>query len=348
MVRSLQREISASKEQKTTKEEARMNCYIGIDLGGTNMKAGIVTQDGTILAKMSAKTKAHRPMEEIIEDMGKIAKAVLESANISHTDISAIGIGSPGTPDNREGVLIYSNNLPFYMAPMRAIIRDIINLPVYIDNDANCAAMAESVAGAAVGAANSVTITLGTGIGAGVIINHRIYSGFNQAGSEFGHTVLVAGGVQCTCGRKGCFESYASASALVRMTMEAAQEHPDSLLNQLIQDKGGKVNAKVAFDAMRHGDQTAKELVNQYLEYLSDGLANVINSFMPEVLVIGGGVCNEGESLLMSICEKTMEKPYFGPGVPKTEIRLATLGNDAGIVGAAMMAKACLEDYHPG
>jgi len=325
-----------------------MQYYVGIDLGGTNIKAGVVTSEGVILNKKSIKTNADRPMEDIVSDMGRLAAEVIAEAGLSRTDVKAIGIGSPGTPDNKTGYLVYSNNLPFNMTPMRKLIRGIVDLPVYINNDANCAAMAESVAGAAKGAADSVTITLGTGIGSGVIINNRIFSGFNQAGAEFGHTTIVAGGVPCTCGRKGCFESYGSASALIRMTKEAAAANPSSQINELIALKDGKVNAKIAFDAMRMGDSTATQVVETYIEYLSDGLANVINAYMPEILVIGGGVCNEGDPLLIPLREKTMSKPYFGPGVRKTEIRLAKMGNDAGIVGAAMMGKACLDDHLAG
>ena len=191
-----------------------MSYYCGIDLGGTNIKAGIVDGEGTLLNKLSIKTNAERSMEEIIHDMGQLALDAIKDAGFEVKDIEAIGIGSPGTPDNDEGLLVYSSNLPFNKAPMRKLIREVVDLPVYIDNDANCAAMAEAVAGAGKGAKDSVTITLGTGVGAGVIVNGRIFSGFNQAGSEFGHTVLVSGGVQCGCGRKGCFEQYASASAL--------------------------------------------------------------------------------------------------------------------------------------
>ena len=325
-----------------------MQYFVGIDLGGTNIKAGVVTSEGELLTKKSVKTNVSRPMEEIVSDMGRLATEVIAEAGLTKTDIAAIGIGSPGTPDNKTGYLVYATNLPFNMAPMRKIIHRIIDLPVYIDNDANCAAMAESVGGAAKGAADSVTITLGTGIGCGVIVNNRIYSGFNQAGSEFGHTTIVAGGVLCSCGRKGCFEVYGSASALIRMTKEAAEANPGSKLNELIAQRDGKINAKIAFDGMRLGDEAAAQVVEQYIEYLSDGLANVINAYMPEILVIGGGVCNEGDPLLIPLREKTMKKPFFGPGVRKTEIRLAEMGNDAGIVGAAMMGKSCLDDHLAG
>ena len=316
--------------------------YVGIDLGGTNIKAGVVTDEGKLLNKVTCKTNADRPMEDIIHDMGRLAADAVKDAGLEVSDIEAIGIGSPGTPDNDEGLLVYSNNLPFVMAPMRKLIREVINLPVYIDNDANCAAMAEAVAGAAKGAKDSVTITLGTGVGAGVIVDGKIYSGFNQAGSEFGHTVLVSGGIECPCGRKGCFEQYASASALARMTREAAEKNPDSLLNKVYEQQG-EWNAQIAFIAMRDGDETAKEVVDTYTSYLADGLANAINAFMPEVLVVGGGVCNEGDPLLIPMREKTMSRPYFGPGVKKTRIELAQMGNDAGIVGAAMMGKSCAD-----
>ena len=324
-----------------------MGYYCGIDLGGTNIKAGIVDGEGKLLNKLSIKTNADRTMEAIIHDMGQLAVDAIRDAGLEIKDIEAIGIGSPGTPDNDEGLLVYSSNLPFSKAPMRKLIREVVDLPVYIDNDANCAAMAEAVAGAGKGAKDSVTITLGTGVGAGVIVNGRIFSGFNQAGSEFGHTVLVSGGVQCGCGRKGCFEQYASASALARMTREAAEADPDSILNKVKEDEG-EWNARIAFIAMREGDKTAEEVVDRYTDYLADGLANAINAFMPEVLIVGGGVCNEGDPLLIPMREKTMSRPYFGPGVPKTRIALAQMGNDAGIVGAAMMGKSCVDDGKNG
>ncbi|MCH4153621.1 MAG: ROK family protein [Saccharofermentans sp.] len=324
-----------------------MSYYVGIDLGGTNIKAGVVDQEGKLLNKLSIKTNAQRSMEEIIHDMGTLAEDCIRDAGFTREDIEAIGIGSPGTPDNDAGLLVYSSNLPFVNAPMRKLIRDVIDLPVYIDNDANCAAMAEAVAGAAKGSKDSVTITLGTGVGAGVIVNGRIYSGFNQAGSEFGHTVLVSGGIKCGCGRRGCFEQYASASAMARMTKEACEAHPDSIMNS-IRDSYGEYNARIAFDAMNKGDKAAKQVVDTYIDYLSDGLANAINTFMPEILVIGGGVCNEGDALLKPLTENTMSRPYFGPGVAKTTIRLAEMGNDAGIVGAAMMGKSCVDDGKTG
>lgn len=321
-----------------------MSYYVGIDLGGTNIKAGVVNEKGEIISKNRIKTHAERDQLAIINDMGLLAIQVIQEAGIKQEDVLAIGIGSPGTPNNKTGVLVYANNLPFSMAPMRTEIRKLIDLPVYIDNDANVAALAECVAGGSKGSQDSVAITLGTGVGGGVIINKRIYSGFNNAGCEIGHIVLKVGGEPCTCGRKGCFESYASATAIIRETERAAQAHPESVLHTLIAENGGQADGRTAFEGMRRGDAAASAVVDDYIEMLSEGLANVINGYMPEVVVIGGGVCNEGDSLLAPVREKALAKAYLGQGVPKPKIRLAEMGNDAGIVGAAMMASNCLED----
>ena len=320
-----------------------MNYYVGIDLGGTNIKAGIVSESGDIVFKKSIKTNIESD-SRVVRDMADLARDVIAESEIDPNRILSIGIGAPGTPDNKAGVMVYANNLPFLQTPIRSVFHESLDLPVYIDNDANCAAMAESAAGAARGVANSVTITIGTGLGCGVIINGRIYSGFNQAGSEFGHTTIVRDGYPCTCGRKGCFEVYASATALIRMTMDCVKAHPDSILSEIVAAENGRASGRHAFEAMRKGDPFAKALVDDYICYLAEGLTNIINALMPEVLVVGGGVCNEGDPLMIPLIEKTMEKPYLGPGVLKPEIRVAQMGNDAGIVGAAMMGKSCLAD----
>lgn len=321
-----------------------MKFFVGIDLGGTNIKAGVVDEMGNIISKDRMKTNADRDQLEIVRDMAWLADKVIKQAGKDISEVEAIGIGSPGTPDNDTGCLIYANNLPFRNAPMRSEIRKQLDLPVFIDNDANVAALAESVVGGARGAGNSVAITLGTGVGGGVVINHRIYNGFNHAGCEVGHMVIMAGGEQCTCGRKGCFEAYASATALVRETEKAAKNNPDSILNTLIANNGGHADGRTAFVGMRKGDKAAADVVDFYIEMLAEGLGNVINGYMPEVIVIGGGVCNEGDALLLPVRERALKKTYLAPSVAAPRIELAQMGNDAGIVGAAMMAMNCLED----
>jgi glucokinase len=272
--------------------------------------------------------------------MASLSLKVINDAGVSIDQVRNIGVGSPGTPNCEEGILVYSNNLNFRNVPLRAEMQKYVNLPVFLDNDANCAALAESVAGAAKGVKHSVTITLGTGIGGGVIIDGKIYSGFNYAGAEIGHTVIVCDGEQCTCGRKGCWEAYASATALIRQTSKAAEENPQSLINKLIEGDFSRIDAKTAFDAAKQGDETGERVVRQYIKYIAEGLINAINTFMPEIVVIGGGVCKEGEYLLKPLRELVSAGVYSREEVPQTQIRTAQMGNDAGIIGAAMLGKA--------
>lgn len=313
--------------------------YIGIDLGGTNIAVGLVDEEGKIIHKDSVPTLNEREYPEIIKDMAMLSLKVIEDSGVSLKDVKSIGIGSPGTPNTKEGILVYANNLRFRNVPMRAEMQKYIDLPVYIDNDANVAALAESVAGACKGARHSVTVTLGTGVGSGIVIDGKVYNGFNNAAAEMGHMVIVVDGEQCTCGRKGCWEAYASATALIRQTKKAAVANPDSLINKLVEGDLSRINAKVPFDAARQGDRVGLQIVEEYIKYLAEGVANLINIFQPEILAIGGGISKEGEYLLSPLRKLVSEKVYTVEGVPQTRIVAAKLGNDAGIVGAAMLGK---------
>lgn len=312
--------------------------YIGIDLGGSNIAVGLVGRNGFILKKESIPTQPQRHYTEILEDMAKLSLQVIEEAGYSVADVEAIGIGSPGTPDKDNGILVYTNNIDFNDVPMRAEIRKYIDLPVFIDNDANCAALAEAVAGAAAGTKHSVTITLGTGVGGGIIIDKKIYSGFNDSGAEMGHIVIEVDGHPCTCGRRGCWEAYASATGLIRQTKEAAKQNPDSLICELVENDIDKINGKTAFDAAKAGDVIGKQVLETYIKYIGVGLTNVINIFQPEVLAIGGGICKEGEYLLAPL-RKYVEREVYCKQVAQTQIKTAMLGNDAGIIGAAMLGR---------
>ncbi len=312
--------------------------YVGIDLGGTNIAAGVVDENGRIIHKDSVPTLREREYPEIIKDMAMLSLKVIRDAGLEVKDIKSIGIGSPGTPNKKDGILIYANNLKFRNVPMRAEMQKYINLPVIIDNDANCAALAESVSGAARDADHSIMITIGTGLGGGIVIDKKIYSGFNYAGGELGHTVIVSGGKLCTCGRRGCWEMYASATGLIEQTKEAAQQYPDSLINKLVDGDLSRIDAKTAFDAAKQGDEAGRKVVDQYIVYLAEGITNIINIFTPQVLVIGGGVSKEGEYLLKPLRE-IVSRDVYGKDVPQTSIRVAELGNDAGIVGAAMLGR---------
>jgi glucokinase len=316
-----------------------MKYYVGIDLGGTNIVAGVVDENYNIIAKASTKTNCPRPEKEIADDMAKMAIEAVKNAKLTMDQIEWVGVGTPGIANSETGIIEYSNNLGFKDTPMVKYIQESIDKPVFIENDANAAAYGEFVAGAAKGAKNAVCITLGTGVGGGIIIDGKIYSGSNFAGAEIGHTVIEVDGAQCSCGRKGCFEAYSSATGLIRMTKEAIEEHPDSIMAKSAEEKG-KVTARTSFDCMRAGDPYAKAVVDKYIKYLAAGITNTINIFQPDILCIGGGVCNEGDPLLLPMKELVAKEVYTRNSPKNTEIVIAKLGNDAGIIGAAFLGKA--------
>ncbi len=314
--------------------------YIGIDLGGTGIKVGLVDENYKIIASGSVPTGAQRHYSEILKDMAMLAIKVTKDAGYDiEKDVSSIGIGSPGTCDSKNGILVYANNINFEKVPMREEIQKYINLPVYIGNDANVAALGEFMVLGDDSVEDMIAITLGTGVGGGIIINKRIYEGFNGAAGEIGHfQVMTDNGEPCTCGRDGCWEAYASVTALIRETKRAIEKHPDSMMAKMVDGDLSKVNGKTSFDCAKQGDKAAQEVVDKYIKYVAEGIVSVINIFQPEVLVIGGAISKEGNYLLDPIKEWAAKKSYTR-FVPETDIRIAKLGNDAGIIGAALLGK---------
>ncbi len=310
--------------------------YIGIDLGGTNIAAGLVDDNGKIIYKDSIPTGRERPVEAVIADMAAIAKKVTEMGGYTLKDVKAVGIGCPGTVDNATGMVVYSNNIVMDHVPLVEEFRRHIDLPVNLENDANAAAYGEYIT-CAKDKKSFVFMTLGTGVGGGIILDGKIWRGFNGAGAEIGHTTLVMGGRQCTCGKKGCLEAYASVTALINQTKEAIAEHPESLMAQWA-EKHGKVNGRTSFECAEAGDKTAIEVRDRYIEYVADGVASIMNIIQPEVFVIGGGISREGDKILVPLKKYAYEADY-NKHMPKTEIQIATLFGDAGIVGAAMACK---------
>lgn len=310
--------------------------YIGIDLGGTNIAAGIVDENGKILAQDSVPTLAERPIEEIVADMAAVSKKVTADAGLSVSDIKAIGIGCPGSVVNETGTIAYSNNIKMKNVPLAKLLQEHIDLPVNIENDANAAAFGEYVINGK-GAKDFVFITLGTGVGGGIIIDGKIYRGFNGAGAELGHMTLVHNGVPCSCGKNGCWEAYASVTALIRQTTEAIKNEPNGLMAKLAADEG-KVSGRTSFDAAKQGDAAAKAVVEQYTRYVADGIVSMVNLFQPERLVIGGGISKEGDYLLNPI-KAFVEENDYNKYLARTQIEIATLYNDAGIIGAALSAR---------
>ncbi len=317
---------------------------IGIDLGGTNIAIGLCDENLKIVDKMSVPTMADRDGEIIVKDMAELTKELIFKNKLSLEDIEYVGIATPGSANFETGVVEYANNLPFVNFPIADIFKKFLPVSrVLIANDANAAALAESLVGAAKGTKSSVMITLGTGVGGGVIIDGKIFTGtLNCAGAELGHTVIVAGGRQCSCGRRGCWEAYSSASALTSMTQEKMTELKLKGISSLLfneAEKEGKVSARTAFNAMKKGDIYGTVLVNDYIAYLADGITNMINIFQPEIITIGGGICNEKEFLTKPLTQFVYNDQYTRRNEIKAPIVIAKLGNDAGIIGAAGLGR---------
>ena len=312
---------------------------IGIDLGGTNIAVGLVNDETfEIVKKKSTPTLAERDGMEIVEDMARLCREICDEVGVNVKDLAGVGVASPGIVNPTTGIIKRASNLRFFYFPITEILADKLgakHVPVYAENDANAAAWGEACAGAAKGSSTSATVTLGTGVGSGIIIHGKILSGSNYAEGELGHMVIEFGGIPCTCGRRGCWESYSSATALVRMTNEKIEEckaagRYTSMLN------APKVSGRTACDHMRAGDEAAKEVYDKYIAYLACGINNIINIFQPEVIAIGGGISGEGQSLIDSRMPIVDANMYCGEKA-RTRLKIATLGNDAGIIGAAML-----------
>lgn len=310
---------------------------VGIDLGGTNIKAGIVDAEYRILEQASVPTCTGRAETEIIKDMAMLVKKLMEQLGISETEIEGIGIGSPGMIDAKEGVVVYSNNFGWNNVALVQEMHRYFSCPIKVSNDANCAALGEAKAGAAKGVANVVLVTLGTGVGGGIVVDGKLFEGGHAGGAELGHTSLVAGGEECTCGRKGCIEAYASATALIRDAKRAAERYPESVMNQLCENNLDNMNGKIPFDAAQAGDVAAKEVTENYIMYLGESIANYVNIFRPDVVLLSGGVCNQGEKLTEPLNQYIKDKCFGGEKSFIPKVHCATLGNNAGIIGAASL-----------
>ncbi len=313
--------------------------YIGVDLGGTNIAIGIVDENFNIVVKGKVPTNAGRPSDEIIADMAKLAAELVEKAGISFDDIAYAGIAAPGSVDPVNGVVKYCNNIKMFHYPIAEKLMSLIPVKkVYLENDANAAALAEAKAGAGKGCDDVVMITLGTGLGGGIVIGGKLYSGFNYCGAEIGHMVIEHNGKPCTCGRKGCWEAYSSATGLINMTKDKLAVTKDTMMHKLVEENNGKVSGRTAFQAARAGDKAGLEVVEEYISYLACGMVNIVNVFQPQVFCIGGGVCGEGDYLLTPLKE-IIDRDQYGSSShdDKTVVKIAELGNDAGIIGAALL-----------
>lgn len=310
---------------------------IGVDLGGTNIATGILDENNQIIGRGKVKTRAPRPAPEIFDSIKESVELAIADAGISIDDVKSIGIGTPGSVNKATGEIEFSNNLQFNNVPAKEMLEARLKKPVFLENDANCAALGEAVAGCGNGVKDFVAVTLGTGVGSGIIIDGKIIRGSNYCGGEMGHMVINVDGIQCNCGRKGCWEKYASATALVSQAVEAMQNNKTSLLWKTCDGDLNKVEGKTIFDALDLGDTTAKEVVDRYLYYVSIGIANIINALQPEIICVGGGISGQGEKILRPIRANITKERYSVHSNKQTIILPAQLGNDAGIIGAALL-----------
>ena len=311
-----------------------MKYYLGIDVGGTFIKGALVNEKGEILTNGKIPTDRKIGGEKIIYDIADFCKKLAGDFGIELSAVSGIGMGIPGIADGKNGIITYVPKLKWHGFKGAELLTGLTGLPVKISNDANAAALGETKFGAGKRYRNTVMITLGTGVGGGVIIDGKLFEGNQGAGTELGHTVIVVGGERCDCGRHGCLEAYASATALIRDTRRAMENNPTSKLWEL--GSLDKVDGKSAFDYYEIDDD-AKRVVDSYIEKLATGIANFANIFRPEAIIIGGGVCAQGESLIAPL-EKLFNEELFAKGVaPDVDIIVAELGNNAGSLGAAAL-----------
>lgn len=313
--------------------------FIGIDVGGTGIKVGIVNDEGCILAQGETPTLVGRPFEDIVRDMATCAQDVLARSGYSLTDVHSVGVGVPGVANQESGVVVFCTNLGWHNVPLRAELQKHISKPVFIDNDATVAGYAESICGVSVGSHSSVFMTLGTGVGGGIVIGGKPWSGFHGIGSEIGHIPMDIEGVPCTCGNRGCLERYCSATAIIRMGREAVLNHPDSALYNACGGDVDSISAKMVFDCAKEGDDVSAKIFRRYIKYMCLAIDTIICFFDPEIIILGGGVSKAGNFLLDAIREELPHYLLF-KDLPFPRIEIARLGADAGMIGAAMLGKA--------
>ena len=310
--------------------------YIGIDIGGTNLVAGLTNGKGQIIDKLSRPVDKEWSAEEVCRQIALLAKQAAEIGGFGPEKITAVGVGLPGVVDNASGMVFQTPNMPFSHTPFRKLFQEVWNVPVYLGNDANCAAIGEYWAGSAKGCDPVVVITLGTGIGGGLVVGGKLYTGFANSGMEVGHMCIHPNGVLCKCGHRGCWEQYGSATALIRITQEEMERNPKSALWEYAEGDRFKVSGRTAFQAARVEDESAKKVLYRYLQGLSLGLINIVNILQPEIICLGGGISNAEDDLLLDPLRELVKAGCFDRITPP-RLEKASLGNDAGVIGAAML-----------
>ena len=310
---------------------------IGMDLGGTFIKAGLVSDDFRLIMERTVPTGAERTAEEVADTMIQVAEEMIRRGGIPGNEIRGIGVGSPGAIDPRSGIVLFSNNFGWENVPLKALLSARTEFPVRLANDAQCAVMGEWKAGAGKNCGDLILLTLGTGVGSGLILDGKLFTGGDRSGGIIGHMVIEKNGRPCNCGRKGCLEAYASATALTREMERVARERPESPLGEKVRALGPAIDAKLAFDQAQRGDPDAEKIVREFISSLGEGITNLVNLFRPDKVLISGGICNQGDALFIPLNRFVRERCYAREKVFIPPVERAVLGNRAGIIGAASL-----------
>ncbi len=319
------------------KGETTMYYTLGVDLGGTNTAAGIITEEGTLLGQASVPTRQTDP-DSVLAGIVSASKQAMQKTGISKKDLHAVGIGIPGLIASSKGPVIFAPNVGWKNTNPVPDLEKVFGVPVILGNDGACAALGEAVGGSGRQYRNIVMLTLGTAVGGGVVFDGTLFQGFGAFGGELGHIPLKRrGAAPCSCGRRGCFQQYASGFALIWQTRKVAQAHHESLIWDLCGQDLDQIDGRTAFRAAAMGDPMGKGIVERYIEDLSEGISGLINIFRPDAFVIGGGVSNEGDPLFVPLNQKVSGLCYASELIGSPPVIPAVLGSSAGILGAGLL-----------
>ena len=310
---------------------------IGVDIGGMSMKIGLVNEKGRVVDTVTVVTNEHDPYEVTIKNLNEGILELIKKQNLYHDDVNGIGIGVPGVVNLKTGMVDNAANLHWEYVPLKKMVEEGTGIQVRLTNDANAAALGEARFGFKWKYPNVVMLTLGTGVGGGLILDGKLYEGNQGKGAELGHSTLFLHGEHCNCGRNGCVEAYASASALMRQARQAMEEDKNSLMWQLAEGDINKVNGKIPFDACKAGDPAGKKVIDNYVMYLGETILNFNNIFRPNAFILSGGVAKQGDYLIERLKEYCDKYDWGYKNTPVPELLIATLGYESGIIGAASL-----------
>jgi glucokinase len=312
---------------------------VGVDIGGTNVKVGLVSLGGVVYKKAVFSTKAYPTKAKLIKALLSHIESLIAEGNIKRKDIRGIGIGSPGLVDSDRGIIHYLVNIAgFTQVPLKRIIEKRLRIPTFLDNDVNVVCLGELYYGRGKGARNMVCITLGTGVGGGIVINGALYRGSSLSAGEVGHATINEHGPSCNCGNYGCMETYVGNAAIVKHALRRLRNNKKSLMYELAQRKTSNITPKIISEAANRGDAVAKDILQETGQHIGVGLSTIVNILNPERIIIGGGVAEAGKILFDAI-RMTVQKRAMRVPAQTVSIVKSKLGQDAGLIGAAALVK---------